>query len=151
MSNFCFKHLWSDFCKKFFSQSSEERPTGIFLLCVLICTLVLQHKHKVKATWKHIDKLTRCKIIVSLLGDCPFNYMFPECSYFGLGGKSTFMLHSICEQYQQIQGNRDSTWIVIPVEITVVILPVLLHQCIIIPRRLNRVISFPRKKGKILA
>lgn len=49
----------------------------VFLLHVLICLPVLLHKYEVIATWKYIYKLTKCKIMVSLLGDRPFNYALP--------------------------------------------------------------------------
>lgn len=100
--------------------------------------------HKIKATWKHIHKLTICKIIVSLQRDFPSNDVFPQCSYFGLDGKSTFMLLSTSYISTTSKYKIIEITVVMQVEITVVILPVLLHQC----RRSNRVISFPRKKRK---
>lgn len=153
MNNFCFEHLWTDSCKTFFSQSSEELPTGIgkniFLLCVLICTPILLHKCKAKATWKHIHKLGRRKLLCHYRGIFLLIICFPSVHILGWVEKvplccTVHLIHR--EYYQHMQGNRDYIS-----NSSRNYLPVLLHQCIMIPRRSKKVIFFPRKKGKILA
>lgn len=153
MNYFCFEHLWSDLPKPFISQSSKraKTPTTKFLLHILNCLPILLHKYKVKATWKHVYKLTRCKMIASLLGDCPFNYMLlpPQSSHFFWGGwkkcfyVARYLIH--CEQYEQIQGDRDYSSNSTRKENS---MPGLLHQYIVIPSRSNRIICLPRKKKR---
>lgn len=151
MKYFHFEHLWSDLSMPFISQSSKraKAPTTIFLLHVFICLPVLLHK--VKATWKYIYKLTSCKIMVSLLGDCSFNYVLPPppvfIFLFGWAEKVLFhckyLIHGM--QYKQIQGNRDYSSNSARKENS---MPGLLHQYIIIPSRINRIILLPRKRKK---
>lgn len=76
-------------------------------------------------------------------------FLFPQSSYFFLGTwKKCFYVAQYpiyCEQYEQIQGDRDYTSNSTRKEKSV---PGLLHQYIIIPSRSNRIISLPRKKKK---